>query len=625
MKDDSKIKKTKKTRPKYNMLQNTAFMIGLAWTSKEKKVLVSLLLAASLTAALSILNLYLPPTVLSVVEQGEPVSKLLLTVGGFSIVLMIVSAVNAYIDTNSMYGRISVRSELINALNRKVTTTSYPNLFDERMRELENISTAAISNNSAATEAIWGTLTSLLSNVIGFVVYACLLSSVQPAIAVFITITAMIGFFVSFRLNEWGYRHRAEESVEVGKMDYLKRISSGVTFAKDIRIFGLRSWIEELYTKAERAYTAFHERAEGVYAIAGAVDVALTFLRNAVAYAILVGLVVKGRIGVAEFLLYFSAVDGFAAWVNGILGELNTLHKHSLDICNVRELLDYDEPFELVGGEHIKADPMGAYEIRLERVSFRYPGADKDTLTNIDLTLHPGEKLAVVGLNGAGKTTLIKLICGFLDPTEGRVLLNGRDVREFNRVDYYTLFSAVFQNFSLLAASIAANVAQDTVDIDLDRVKYCVERAGLCEKIESLAAGYDTLLNREVYDDAILLSGGETQRLMLARALYKDAPFIILDEPTAALDPIAEADMYNKYNEMTNRRSSVYISHRLASTRFCDRIILIDGAKISETGTHDELIKMGGKYAELFEVQSKYYKNEEGEGYETNETNETNE
>ncbi len=603
------------------MFQNTAFMIKCAWTSKEKKVLVTVLLTGGLTAALSVVNLYLSPTVLSVLEKGAPVSELLLTVGAFTLALMIMSSAKAYIDTNAMYGRVSVRTELINALNRKVTTTSYPNLFDEKMRELENISSAAVASNSAATEAIWGTLAVLLSSVIGFVVYACLLSTLHPAIAAFIVVTAMIGFFVNFRLNEWGYRHRAEESEAVGKMDYLSRKSGEVAFAKDIRIFGLHSWIEELFTKTERAYTAFHERAEGVYAAAKVVDVVLTFLRNAVAYAVLVGLVVVGKIGVAEFLLYFGAVDGFAAWVNGILGELNTLHKQSLDICNVRELLDFNEPFELTGGEHIKADPIGTYEIKLEHVSFRYPGADADTLSDIDLTLHPGEKLAIVGLNGAGKTTLVKLICGFLDPTEGRVLLNGRDVRDFNRVDYYTLFSAVFQNFSLLAASIAANVAQDTTDIDLDRVKNCVDKAGLRKKIESLPGGYDTLLGREVYDDAILLSGGETQRLMLARALYKDAPFIILDEPTAALDPIAEADMYNKYNEMTNGRSSVYISHRLASTRFCDRIILIDGARISESGTHDELIKMGGKYAGLFEVQSKYYREEEGENNEENEEN----
>ncbi|MDE6845138.1 MAG: ABC transporter ATP-binding protein/permease, partial [Lachnospiraceae bacterium] len=201
-----------------------------------------------------------------------------------------------------------------------------------------------------------------------------------------------------------------------------------------------------------------------------------------------------------------------------------------------------------------------------------------------------------------------KLICGFLDPTGGRVLLDGQDIRNYNRADYYTMFSAVFQDFSLLAGTIAVNVAQNNVGIDMERVRECIEKAGLRAKVESLADGYETYLNREVYEGATLLSGGETQCLMLARALYKNAPFIILDEPTAALDPIAESEMYQKYHEVTGGRSSIYISHRLASTRFCDRIILIDNAGILEEGTHEELLRLGGRYAGLYDVQSKYYR-----------------
>ncbi|MDE5866028.1 MAG: ABC transporter ATP-binding protein/permease, partial [Lachnospiraceae bacterium] len=198
-------------------------------------------------------------------------------------------------------------------------------------------------------------------------------------------------------------------------------------------------------------------------------------------------------------------------------------------------------------------------------------------------------------------------------PTVGRVLLDGQDIRNYNRADYYTMFSAVFQDFSLLAGTIAVNVAQNDVGIDMERVKACVEKAGLRQKVESMSGGYETYLNREVYEEATLLSGGETQRLMLARALYKNAPFIILDEPTAALDPIAESEMYRKYHEVTGGRSSIYISHRLASTRFCDRIILIDNAGICEEGTHEELLKLGGKYAGLYDVQSKYYREGDAE------------
>ena len=290
-----------------------------------------------------------------------------------------------------------------------------------------------------------------------------------------------------------------------------------------------------------------------------------------------------------------------------ILQSASTLYKQCQDISTVREAIEFPEPFTFEGGEALTPDPDGRYELRLEDVSFRYPGAEKDTLTHISLTLHPGEKLAVVGLNGAGKTTLIRLMCGFVDPTEGRVLLNGKDIRAYNRRDYYRLFGAVFQDFSMLAASVAANVAQRVDAIDMERVKRCVALAGLTEKIESLPQSYDTLLGREVYEGAPELSGGELQRLMLSRALYKNAPLILLDEPTAALDPLAESDMYARYNELTQGRSAVYISHRLASTRFCDRILLIDGGAIAEEGTHDQLMAAGGEYARLYEIQSRYY------------------
>ena len=614
-----KAKKEKASKPKYNMGHNSWFMIKLAWTSGEKKVLVLSLLSALTAVALNIINLYVSPTILSVVERHASVPELIWTISAFTLALMLVSASSAYVNANTLYGRISVRCELITLLNKKAATTSYPNLFDDKYKKLNAKSREAISSNRSATEAIWTTLTELATNIFGFIVYVLLLSSVRPLLILVILFTTVISYFVGNYVNGWGYRHREEEAEYEKQMYYLSGRARDMTAAKDIRIFGLRPWIEELYDKAMGAYIAFQKKAQGVYIWARIVDLVLSFLRNAIAYAYLIGLVIDNGLDVAEFLLFFSAVGGFTAWVSGILGGFNTLHKQSLDISTVRECLEFNEPFKFAEGEHIEAEANRKYEIRLENVSFRYPGADKDTLTGINLTLHPGEKLAVVGINGAGKTTLIKLICGFLDPTEGRVLLNGKDIRDYNRTDYYTMFSAVFQSFSLLAGTIATNVAQDSVEINMERVKDCVDKAGLRKKIESLKDGYETYLNREVFEEAMLLSGGETQRLMLARALYKNAPFIVLDEPTAALDPIAESEMYQKYNEMTSGKSSIYISHRLASTRFCDRIILIDNGGIGEEGTHEELLKKGGKYAELYEIQSKYYK--EGENEDENEEN----
>ena len=267
--------------------------------------------------------------------------------------------------------------------------------------------------------------------------------------------------------------------------------------------------------------------------------------------------------------------------------------------------MDYPEPFRFETGENIpKAE---SYELKLEHVSYRYPGADADTIHNLSLTVHPGEKLAIVGLNGAGKTTLVKLLCGLLDPVQGAVLLNGRDIRAFDRREYYALFSAVFQEFSVLDVTIAEQIAQCAEGIDYKRIADCAEKAGLTAMIERLPEGLQTHMGREVYLDGVLFSGGETQRLMLARALYKNGPILLLDEPTAALDPIAENDIYMKYNDMTQGKTSVFISHRLASTRFCDRIIFVADGNIAEEGTHESLLALGGAYAKLFEVQSRYY------------------
>lgn len=611
-----KTQKEKAPKPKYNMAQNSWFMIKLAWTTGEKKVIVLSLLSALTAVALNLINLYVSPTILSVVERQASVTELIVTIVIFVAALMLVSAASSYVNTNTLYGRISVRCEIINLLNRKMATTSYQNISDERFKTLKIKVQETIGSNRAATEAVWTTLTDLTTNIVGFAFYVVLMSSIQPLLLLAILATTVVSYFVSNRLSEWGYKHREEESEYSTQIYYLDRQSSDLTVAKDIRIFGLRSWLDDLYAKSMAAYTAFKRKEQGVYIWASVTDLVLTFLRNAIAYAYLIGLVIGNGLSVSEFLLFFGAVGGFTAWVSGILGDFHTLHKQSLDISSVRECLEFPEPFKFEDGEPIKTEEDRLYEIRLENVSYRYPGADKDTLTNINLTLHPGEKLAVVGLNGAGKTTLIKLICGFLDPTEGRVLLDGKNIRDYNRRDYYKMFSAVFQEFSLLAGTIATNVAQDSEGFDMERVKDCVEKAGLRKKIESLKDGYDTYLNREVFEDAMLLSGGETQRLMLARALYKNSPFIVLDEPTAALDPIAESEMYQKYNEMTNGKSSIYISHRLASTRFCDRIIMIADGGIAEEGTHEELLKAGGKYAELYEVQSKYYKEGEKENEE---------
>ncbi len=603
--DKNNTRKSKK--PKYNMFQNTCYFITLAWKEKEKKVPILCLLLAGFTVINNLLNLYIPPVILGVVEQRKSISRLLITILCFLAANMFCSAVLFYIHTNALFGRITVRTILARKLNKKAAVTSYPNVNSQECIRMSTKSHDCINGNSAAGEAIWNTLTWLLQNCAGFLIYVFLLSSVDLFMIAVILATTITGYFVSKYVNSYEYRHRDEIADYENRLYYIREQANNYSAAKDIRIFGIRSWLEELYEKAMNSYASFYHKAESVYMWARITDLLLAFLRNGIAYLYLISLVLKNGLTASEFLLYFTAVNGFTAWVTGMIDNLITLHRQSLDISIVREYLEYPEPFCFEEGEPLSCHKHKNCEIRFENVSFRYPEADHDTLSNINLTLHSGEKLAVVGLNGAGKTTFVKLLCGLLDPTEGRILLDGKDIREYNRRDYYCMFSAVFQNFSLLPASIAVNIAQSETEIDILKVKECAEKAGIYSKIESLPKKYETLLNREVFEDAIMLSGGETQRLMLARALYKDAPVIVLDEPTAALDSIAEADIYEKYSEMTKGKLSVYISHRLASTRFCDCIILIENAKIAETGTHKELLERGGRYSELFIVQSKYY------------------
>lgn len=605
----------KKTpKPKYNLWQNTGFMLR---TSRKyaKSVFPLCIVLALLSAGKSVAELLIAPAILNKIELSASLGSVVFTIAAFALVLMLLSGLRSYVDTNALFGRIAVRSQGIYlSISRKYAETSYPNLLNTDFLALGEKASAACAGNSESSEAIWTTLTDLMTSCIGFIVYLALLTNLNLWLAALVAATTAVSYFASKRINEWGYLHRSEELELTKRIEYANKTATSREFAKDIRMFGLRGWLEDLWGSTMRLYSAFCAKRERKYIWANIIDIVLTFLRNGIAYAFLIGITVKNGLPASQFLLYFAALSGFAQWVVEILDKLSVMHKQSLDISTIREFLDWDEPFDLNGGERIAFEPNKQYEIRLDNVSFRYPTADKDTLSHINLTVHPGEKLAIVGLNGAGKTTLVKLVCGFLDPTEGRILLNGEDIRKFNRNDYYALFSAVFQEFSVLDVTVKENVAQCVDGIDETRVWQCIDKAGLTEKIQSLPKGIETHLGRRVFKDGVEFSGGQTQRLMLARALYKNAPILVLDEPTAALDPIAENDIYQKYNDMTHGRTSFFISHRLASTRFCDRIIFVDGGKITEEGTHDELLKNGGGYAYMFEVQSKYYRSDNQDG-----------
>jgi len=310
----------------------------------------------------------------------------------------------------------------------------------------------------------------------------------------------------------------------------------------------------------------------------------------------------------ADFILYFGMIAGLTVWFDGIADNLYQFDKINVAFNEMREHIDFENKSNTKPGIAI---PEETFSIEFKDVSYKFIDAEDEFIRNLNLTIRKGEKLAIVGLNGAGKTTLIKLLCGLYRPAGGTILINGHHIDEYNIEDLYSLFSTVFQDITILPLTIKQNIACSLEGADSERLSEALRLSGFGDVADKMTAGIDTYLIKGIHENAVDLSGGEIQKLALARALYKNGKFLILDEPTAALDPIAESDIYRKYNEISGDKTSVFISHRLASTQFCDRIIFLEDGKITEEGTHDELLMKKGKYFELFEIQSRYYK--EGE------------
>ena len=593
-----------KEKKKYPMWPSIRYMLSMAW-QHGKGVIVMCVVLAALRVGLNLAQLLVAPEILKRVEQVAPLEELLSTIGLFTGLIFVLTALSQYIQEFVIYSRVYIRTKIIDAINYKCFKTSYPNCDDPDMSKLLGAANSETSSNRESTEYIWTTLTELMVNLGGFAVYLAMLSNVSGILIAVTIVTCILSFISSQRVIQWQIDHNQENGDYWKRYRYLQKKTESINTAKDIRIFGFGEWIQQLYTGVIDLHRAFVTKRERKRIVSQLLNVVLTFLRNGIAYGYLLNMALSQGLSASEFLLYFTAISGFTAWVTGIMDHFTTLYRQTQGIGVVLEYLNYPEPFRFEGGRPLP--DTTECELRLEDVTFRYPGSETNLFEHLNLTIHPGEKLAVVGLNGAGKTTLVKLLCGFYDPNEGRVTLNGIDIREFNRREYYGLLCAVYQDFSVLDVTVAENVAQQVGGIDEKRVWQCLDHAGLSDFVRQLPNGLDTHVGRDVYMDGVLFSGGQTQRLMLARALYKGGPILVLDEPTAALDPIAESEIYQKYNDMTQGKTALFISHRLASTRFCDRIIFIADGAIVEEGTHWELLEKGGAYAKLYEVQSRYY------------------
>lgn len=599
-----------KEKGKYNTFQNFMWMVRRSKISRVPYLLWISILSGILACIINVVGMLTTPMILDLLESGKSIAIFMQTISLVIGLLIVLTGVKTYLHFYMSIPKISCRTGIIESIAEKFSITSFPNVEDEKFLKLQEKASSACNNNSKATEDIWNKIEDLVRYSFSLLIYFVILTKLKWWILLLIIGTSVLEHTINCQIVQRQYNHRDEEATLFKRVMYFWRQSKDVGLGKDIRIFGMKSWLMDMFDDAIRAYEAFISKRERKYIWMNVLDLILSFLRNGVAYIYVAKLVVEGNLPASLFVLYIATIGNLTEQMLGIMDTCNTMNRYSMEINVVREYFDYKEQFRFEGGIKLPDAVDGKYEIELKNVSFRYPNNDTDTLHNINLRIAPGEKVAVVGLNGAGKTTLIRLISGFYDPTEGEVLLNGINIKEFNRREYYRLFSAVFQEFSILDATINDNITLEDDATNPERVWEVISKAGLEVKVKNLPDGLNTIIGKKIYENGVLLSGGEEQRLILARALYKDAPILLLDEPTAALDPIAENDIYHKYNSMTNGKTSVFISHRLASTRFCDRILLLDKGRIIEEGTHDSLILSNGEYAKLFNVQKKYYQKE---------------
>ena len=495
-------------------------------------------------------------------------------------------------------------------LNRKSLNCFYQLYESSKMRDLLSKAERATQqwNGVQPMTDLPRQVCSLAESVVCYFLFGTVISFVSPWLVPILTLAPVINLVCARAYQKWEYRNRDKWTSVDRRLDYVQRKPGDFGCAKDIRIYGMATWFRKTYGMLFKERRNWDKKLTLRSFLSQIANLVVILIRDGMAYAILIAMFLWNEITVDEFVLYFAAISSFATWVGNIIGSWNSLHSTSLSVCDLREYLDFPE-HDGTGEADIRDYLSSPPEIVFDKVCFRYENAESDTLHNINLTIKAGEKIAIVGLNGAGKTTLVKLLCGLYLPTSGEIRINGTPIGKFLRNDYYKLFSAVFQDVKTAFFSLAETVSCVSEDkTDMSRAEECMRRAGLGDKIDALPNGIHTKLDKQVNHDGTELSGGETQKLLLARALYKDAPFIVLDEPTAALDPIAENKIYINYNEMSSNKTALFISHRLASTRFCDRVLFLENGAIVEEGTHDELVRAGGKYAELFALQSSWYK-----------------
>jgi len=398
------------------------------------------------------------------------------------------------------------------------------------------------------------------------------------------------------------YNRKEETSAANRKINYFYETTHNFTYGKDIRIYGLKDRILANYDAEINALKKILQKLRRREYLLSFLCLGTLLITNVAMYGILISQA-YGGMTISSFSMYVSAITSLMASLLLLGDEISMIANQGQYVADYFRLIDSD----LTNGEGTAKKPEETLEIVFDHVTFRYPGSEVNVFEDLNFTIHKGERLAIVGVNGAGKSTLVKLMTGLYEPTEGQIFINGTEIRQYGKEELYSMFSAVFQEVNVLAFDIRENVACKLDGVDDFRVKEALEKVGLWEKVTGFEKGLDQMMLKVIDEGGTDFSGGERQKLAIARGLYKNANMVIMDEPTAALDALAEAEIYENFSTLVEGKTAVYISHRLASTKFCDKIALFDKNGLKEYGSHQELMEKKGSYYEMFTIQGKYY------------------
>ena len=583
------------------MKDNFKYMLS-NWLKWDKKSLKFFFLWVPALVLQPLVTAYIPKAMIDAIDNGVTVGDMTVIVALLSLLLTLTIWLDPFMKELVRGGARIVRMRYAVAAFRKTLTTDYVNIESFEGREKQKRAEAFYNARFSSGADFVEQCAHFLVCVIGVIASSVLLYKVNYFMILLILLTCVCEFFLLKILKTKQSETTDNYSKLSGKFEYFYKLSKNAEASKDIKLYGFSDYLVK--TAADFIYQIEHINAKYTKqsaAISG-VRALLNLVRELVAYAYLTYLVLKIRLSVSEFIFCFGIITGFSNWIMNLVFSFMEISRCCTDCALYREFVE-----ESVSEGKPEVDFGEVRSIEFSNVFFTYPASDTETIRNMSFKVNKGENIAIVGENGAGKTTAIKLLCGLYYPSEGDILINGRSSKEFSSDSYFDLFSAVFQDYCFMPMTIAENITAEQ-SYDKERLFAAFDKAGITDKINSLSEKENTLMVKDVYKNAADFSGGEKQKLLLAKAVYKNAPVLILDEPTAALDPISENELYLKYNELTEDKISFFISHRLSSTRFCDRILFIKDGAVAESGTHEELMAKKGAYYRMYQTQSMYYR-----------------